>query len=67
MAELRQQRAREQRVDLVVLGDQDRQGPCARAAVSRSALGAVVGIDASDASSAPKRAASEAARTGFTR
>ena len=67
VAEPAQQRAREQRVDLVVLGDQDRE-PWRRRA------GGVIAGSGPPSASAPhrrhrraKRAASEAARTGLTR
>ena len=66
MAEPRQQRAREQRVDLVVLGDQDRQafaGRRWRLACRRQFPPACPRTPSSTVS----RAASEAARTGLIR
>jgi hypothetical protein len=65
VAELGEEGAREQRVDLVVLGDKDRQPPSLPAPLDAASLGS--GAAGSKASSAEKRAASEVARTGLIR
>ena len=69
VAEPRQQRARQQRVDLVVLGDQDiEQALARRRTVLRAAEGARFGGGrAVEGGAATSWALSEAARMGFTR
>ncbi len=66
MAELGQQRAHQQRIDLVVLRHQDREALGRRGALFRFRSQASAGA-CSKASPSRKRAASEDARTGLTR
>ena len=63
MAEPGQQRARQQRIDLVVFGDQDREAFVPAAGAASSGNGSSIAADAASL----KRAASDAARSGLTR
>ena len=65
MAEPRQQIAGQQRIDVVVLGDQD--GKAARRVAAGPAITGALAVRSARAAPAPNRAASEAARTGLTR
>ena len=67
MTELGEQRARQQRVDLVVLGDQDREALAGDGRARRARELGSRRRHRRTVVAASSRAASEAARTGLTR